>query len=168
MLPKCFPQVWINVCTAVPLSPRKYMQCENSTEVQNSCRKGFSMPGSTLQLATFNILGHTWEQYFLDPKSELHLLGIKRQDLEYKIFLCVLKSACLEVNGLLALIFLGFSLLCGGNQSCTFGFSWQDLWRGLQLCLWAFDYHHLGILGILRTGDVFITKHCGAFNQIRF
>lgn len=79
------------------------------------------MPGSILQLVTFKTLGHTWEQHILDPKRKLQVLEIESQDLGDKIFICILKSAHLESNGFLTLIFIAFS------QSCIFKFSPQDL-----------------------------------------
>ena len=42
---------------------------------------------------------------FLDTKLEFGLLGIKRHDLKDKIFLCVLKSGCIESHCLLVLVF---------------------------------------------------------------
>lgn len=58
------------------------------------------MPGSIWQLVTSKTFGHAWEQHLLDPKSQICLVGIKNKDLGDKIFLCILKSACLESYGL--------------------------------------------------------------------
>ena len=57
------------------------------------------MPGSILQFVTSKTFGHAWKQHLLNPISQLCLLGIKNEDFGDKLFLCILKSACLESCG---------------------------------------------------------------------
>ena len=84
------------------------------------------MPGSILQLVNFKTFGLVWEQHLLDPKSQLHLLGIESQDLGDKSFSTSSNQPQMKPYGLMTLILLKFSMLCGVTRSCTFEFSLQD------------------------------------------
>lgn len=134
MLPKGLSQVWINVTLLFqyrqrrPQSVKILQKCKMPMERASICHV------SLCNLFLLKFLGMPRNSTVWIPNRN-YTVWESTEDLEDKLLLCVLKSAFPETNGLLPLIFWGFSLLRGGTQSCPFGFSQQDLWIGPRLCL---------------------------------
>lgn len=142
------PQLsWPKRPSTAPSSPSAFHRCEYVWAVLSYYPQGSPRPVKILQKFKISTERGSICQIPFCNLILLKLLGMPGKsnfgshiritywELKVKIFLCLLKSAHLESKGLLTLIFLGFSLLCGITQSCTCDFSPQDLLRRLDLCL---------------------------------